>query len=154
MPAKRKMIRIDPGPAGDCPPFPSYLEPELRGDWEDVFKHLQQQGTYFGSIDPRLMESWVICLARLRDAHRVIRAEGSFIDGKPHSAVGVVMQASSALAKVAAALGVTGTTRTVLMAAAAERAAKTATTTGAWAQAAAAPTPEPAAPAKRTRRAA
>ena len=153
MPAKHKTIRIDPGPAGECPPLPDYLEPSLQGDWQSVFDHLSQQGTYYSHVDPRLMEAWVTTLARLRDAHKILRTEGSFVEGKPHPATAVVLSASGALTKIATALGVNAGSRTVLMAAASAKAAQTAATTGAWAQAASAPTAAPA-PVKRARKAA
>jgi phage terminase small subunit len=119
--------------------MPAYLPRELRAEWDAAFEHLRAAGAFHPNIDPPLLEAWVSNIYRLRTAQKAIEIDGPFPDGRAHPAHVVVATATTGLATLARAFGVTGVARTVTMLAGVDAAAKEASETGGWAAAAAVP---------------
>ena len=91
------------------PPKPPATLPKLvHKDWQDLCHHLYDTGAY-GDAKLPLMEVYLLALNSIREAQMLLAEEGTFVDGRPHPALGEMGRAATTMTKFSLLLNLKST---------------------------------------------
>lgn len=97
-------------PVLDVPKAPAWLSKEAKAEWRRVAVILVERKVLTEG-DLGILESYVVAVATVREAHRQIQRDGMVLAGKRHPLFGVMNNAQTTARLCAAELGLTPVSR-------------------------------------------
>lgn len=92
------------------PAPPAWLSPEAKREWRRVMPILVQR-RILTTADLGMLESYCTAIGAMREAQRILSAEGLVVGGKRHPAFGIMNAAQTTARLCAAELGLTPVSR-------------------------------------------
>jgi len=87
-------------------PAPSWLSPEAKREWRRVMPLLVER-RILTDADLGTLESYCVSIGTMREAQKILSAEGLILNGKRHPAFGIMNAAQTSARLAAATLGLT-----------------------------------------------
>ena len=98
-------------PVTKIPTPPGYLSRDAKAEWRRVAPILIDERKVLTVGDVAALENYVIAVATMREAHRLIQTTGLIVAGKRNPASTVLLQAQQQQLRAASELGLTPAAR-------------------------------------------